>query len=319
MRKPVLIGFLLLLPVMALILWVTGKGGGGRDREMKRLNLQDAARVESICIVDAGDSLFMERSGNRWIMEGDTLYSRSVENLLYAASNLQVVSVLSPQQAGELRETRKVVFCRKDRVIRSYVVAISGQQFVISPDGSDNLYAVTLPGHSELDPGQVFSASPNHYLEHVLIRLKPTEISYIEVERRGGRAFRLSMDEKGNFSASLLDPEEDLPPDRLDDLSLRLLFSYFTVIRFEERLIPAPGSGPWSRENENWLGRLKVRSVTGEEHNLQLFSMPGEEEGEAHMFRALVRYNDEPEILVVNYIYLDVLMRGINHYFASGA
>jgi len=35
------------------------------------------------------------------------------------------------------------------------------------------------------------------------------------------------------------------------------------------------------------------------------------------MFRALVLYNNEPEPLVVNYIYLDVLMRGLSHYIGG--
>ena len=40
-------------------------------------------------------------------------------------------------------------------------------------------------------------------------------------------------------------------------------------------------------------------------------------DAEAHMFKALVIYNNKPEALVVNYIYLDVLMRDLSHYFGE--
>jgi hypothetical protein len=63
------------------------------------------------------------------------------------------------------------------------------------------------------------------------------------------------------------------------------------------------------------MARLHVESFRGEKHTLEVypyFPSPGDQ---PDMFRALVLYNDEPEALVVNYIYLDVLMRDLSHYF----
>jgi hypothetical protein len=60
-----------------------------------------------------------------------------------------------------------------------------------------------------------------------------------------------------------------------------------------------------------------VLSFSGEDHSLKVypyFESPGEE---PHLFKALVVYNQEPEALLINYIYLDVLMRGLPHYIGE--
>ena len=54
-----------------------------------------------------------------------------------------------------------------------------------------------------------------------------------------------------------------------------------------------------------------------EKHTLQMYPYYEKAGAESHMFRALVIHNNEPEVLLVNYIYLDVLMRDLSHYFGE--
>jgi hypothetical protein len=68
-------------------------------------------------------------------------------------------------------------------------------------------------------------------------------------------------------------------------------------------------------EKKGMRASLHVASFDGETHTLKVypyFPSPGPE---PDMFRALVLHNEDPEALVVNYIYLDVLMRDLSHYF----
>jgi hypothetical protein len=132
------------------------------------------------------------------------------------------------------------------------------------------------------------------------------------VERRGEPAFRFTMDDSGEISCILPGLDSIVPREMLDDLSIRLLFSYFTSIRYQEK-----GEYPVHPADtaRRWLGRLFVESMDGERHSLQVYSLPGEGGEEVHMFKAAVRHNNDPESLTVNYLYLDVLLRGLSHYF----
>ena len=65
------------------------------------------------------------------------------------------------------------------------------------------------------------------------------------------------------------------------------------------------------------MARIHVESYNGEKHTLQVFPYHETAEAEPHMFQALVIHNNDPEVLVVNYIYLDVLMRDLSHYFGE--
>ena len=70
-------------------------------------------------------------------------------------------------------------------------------------------------------------------------------------------------------------------------------------------------------EHSNRIARLLVVSHQGEEHTLQIFPFREKSADVAHLFKALVFYNNDPGALIVNYIYLDVLMRDLPHYFGE--
>jgi hypothetical protein len=102
-----------------------------------------------------------------------------------------------------------------------------------------------------------------------------------------------------------------------NELGMKLLFSYFTSIRFEQRAgIPAD-SLIGAAAIERKLASVRVTSFSGEQHSMQVFSFHETPGSKPHLFRALVLYNDEQDALFVNYIYLDVLMRGLSHYFGE--
>ena len=149
-----------------------------------------------------------------------------------------------------------------------------------------------------------------------VIHTTKRHIQHIEVERRGEEAFRFTMDTKGGITCSLPATDVILSQGDLDDLSIRLLFSYFTSIRYEARAGESAQLHEAKVDRERWMASLYVESRLGETHSLEVFSIPGDKAMEPHMFQALVLHNDDPEPLIINYIYLDVLMRGLDSYKA---
>jgi hypothetical protein len=65
------------------------------------------------------------------------------------------------------------------------------------------------------------------------------------------------------------------------------------------------------------MATIELESTQGEHHTLQVFPYHVSPGSDPHLFKAMVLYNQEREALVVNYIYLDVLMRGLSHYIGE--
>jgi hypothetical protein len=280
--------------------------------------LQDPDRIDGIFLSDPYDSVHLEKINGRWTLEGEEeAYLLAVENLLYAASRLEIGSVFDALPEGASEQQRMVRFMKQDKEVLSYRVYPHRDRLLLGPEGSDKVYSMTLPGYQDLDLGTVYSVHVNHYREHVLIDLLPSEIRFLEVERQGESAFRFEMDHKGDIRGLVRKEGIWVAADSLEDLSVRLLFSYFTNIRFERKLESRSDAARASLVPQRYLGRLFVGAVSGETYQLEIYSMPGTEEDETHMHQALVKYNSAPDPLVVNYIFLDVLMRPLGHYYVD--
>jgi hypothetical protein len=245
----------------------------------------------------------------------------SVDNLLVAASRLQINSMLALDQENALGagtgEARKISWFKGAKLLLSYDFFSFSDDYLVIPPRSDKAFYVSVAGYPDLKLNKVFSSASMHYRKHLLIDLLPKEISSISIQLPSGEDFRFRQDSLGNIELEVNEEFALAPGQSLNELSIRLLFSYFTSIRFERKAgIPAdsligPGSGSAP------LAILQVSSFEGEEHQLKVFpyhESPGEK---AHLFKALVIYNQEPEALLVNYIYLDVLMRGLSHYLGE--
>lgn len=303
--------------IIALLLVFTDPWSTFR-RDSRNIVLQDPSEIDRISLADAYDSTLLVRKDTVWMLFGrEPVNPVAVENLLFAAGRIQINSILSGELDMENKIICRVRFFRGDQVVLEYEFITDGRQYLIRPFGSESAYYVSLSGYTGLDLDRIFSSAPNHYREHILIDLLPSEVSLIEVDLKGSQPFRFTQDPGGDIRCILTGQDSIIPRQRLDELSVRLLFSYFTAIRYERtagipvsRLIPPEGDTP--------LARLHVESHEGEQHTLLVFPIYGENGKDADMFRALVAYNDRPEALVVNYIYLDVLMRRLSRYFAGG-
>ncbi len=310
-------GVLISVVLLAAILLVLIDPWSDLRKEGRRIVLQDRTKIDHITLFDGYDSTRLVLHEGSWFIDGtEPVNPVTVENLLYAAEKLQVGSIQTDQGEWERATVRRVCFCNGEKPVLQYEVISQGAQFLVRLDRSERLFGVSLPGYAGLDLNRVFSSHPNHYREHLLIDLLPSEIRHIELERRGGQPFRFSMDDQGGISCLLPDSDSLIASDLLDDLSIRLFFSYFTSIRVEGKAGEIPGIPKNSCTEAQWMARLYVESRGGENHTLNIFSIPVAGGEKSRMFHALVLHNDDPEPMVINYIYLDVLMRDLSCYFA---
>jgi len=288
-------------------------------KENRKVALRDMAAVDRIVLADAYDSTELVRINDKWLLFGEeTCNQASVENLLIAASRLQISSILSTDsesgQAAESAEARRISWFKGDRLLLSFAFTAVSGLYQVSPPNSERAYYVTVSGYPDLKLEKVFSSASNHYREHLLIDLLPSEISRIKIELPPDQFFRFIQDSTGNIRLETDQASVLRPVDKTNDLAIRLLFSYFTSIRFEKRSGIAADSLSGSGPEGSPMATLHVSSFSGEDHILEIYPYYESPGGEAHLFQALVIYNQETEALFVNYIYLDVLMRGLSHY-----
>lgn len=319
-RRPILAIFIL-IPALLLLILVTNPWNL-RERENSSVVLRNMEDVDRIVLVDSYNSTELTRGDGSWYLFGTEPVSPvTVDNLLIAASRLEVSSIVDNEAYGGSDEpqgdSREVTFFKGDKVLLTYGLRVVSGRYLVNPPNSETAYYVALPGYPGLDIDRVFSATPDHYREHLLIDLRPSEISAIEIDLASGEAFRFTQDQKGNIRCDPVNENTCLPDGAPNELAMKLLFSYFTSVRYEQSAgIPADSlSG--AIDDGRKMATIGVESFSGECHSLQVFSyheMPG---SEPHLFRALVLFNDEQDAMIVNFIYLDVLMRGLSHYFGE--
>ena len=325
-RRPILVLFIVISAVLLLILLADPLKL--REQGSGSVALKNMEEVDRIVLLDSYNTTELNRRDGAWYLFGaEPVSPVAVENLLIAASRLEVSSILTYEESGEsnqaLEDFKEVTFFSGDKVLLAYRLKTESGRFLLHPIASDKAFYLALPGYPDLDLDRVFSASPDHYREHLLIDLRPSDISSIEIELSSGDAFRFSQDMEGHITCDPLNDSTILPQTAPNELAMKLLFSYFTSIRYERRAgIPADSllvtnSLLVADSTRQKMATVGVTSLSGEHHSMQVFpyqEIPG---SKTDLFRALVLYNDEQDALFVNYIYLDVLMRGLSHYFGE--
>lgn len=303
-----------LLLVVALVVLFTDPWSK-MPQDSRRVVLRDPGRVDSIVVSGAYDSVILVKKQGTWLLFGEEEVNPvAVENLLYAASRWQIHSIESGGEGDrETGEPGSAGFYAEGEPLRTYRLSRDNDRFAIRLPGQNTTYHVSVAGYRDLRLGRVFSEDPDHYRQHLLIDLLPSEVREIGVKLPSGVHFRFLQDRTEEVVCLPGNRETELPDAPLNEAAVRRLFSYFTPIRYESRSgIPSDTLG-----KESPLATVRVVPFDGPPHTLAVYPYPEEPGGPPRMFEALVVHNQEPEALVINYIYLDVLMRGMAHYFGG--
>jgi hypothetical protein len=319
-RRRILVILLLVLAVLFLILLTRPWDLPGRD--MKRIALRNTEDVDRIVLVDSLHTTELIKEEGTWYLFGtESVNPVPLENLLIAASRLEASSIIGIdafEGTGEFRgDAREIAFYRGNKILLAYQLSVVSGRYLVVRSSSEKAFYVALPGYPGLDLDRVFSANPDHYRDHLLIDLPPSDISMIEIELPSGEAFRFVQDTGGNILYLPLKEVSTIPAGPPNELAMKLLFSYFTPIRFEKTSGILSDSLVSGAAGERYLATVRVHAFSGELHSLQVFSYHEHPGSDPDLFLALVIYDHGQDAIIVNYIYLDVLMRGLSHYFGE--
>jgi hypothetical protein len=281
----------------------------------RQVALKSPGEVDRIKLADPMDSTMLVREVDTWILNGTEEAGKvPVENLLIAAERLEINSIISTDPESGNTPGRIVSYYKGNKVLLSYELLEREGRYLITPLASENSYFVSVSGYPGLNLERVFSANSNHYREHLLIDLLPSEIAKIEIDLSDGTNFRFEQDRDGSVTCISTHNNTTTEVENMNEQAVRLLFSYFTSIVYEDKSGITASSLFQADSLPQAMALLHVESYGGEKHSLHVFPYVENQGDQAHMFKALVFYNNDPESLIVNYIYLDVLMRSLSHY-----
>lgn len=306
-------GFILLIFLLAsaflLVLLIDPWSTTGDS--MEDLLPADPDKVREVSVISGIDTLVMSRHDSVWLFGKEVLNQGAVENLLFAAAQLSMKSIIPGEITDSIGAFAELIFKGSSKEIGHFFIARYGRGYIIFGKGSGTGYGVEVPGYEALSLEKIFSVNPDHYRKHLLMDLLPSEIRSIEVQTDEGGAFLAVQDSMYNITVSAIPSGKDITR-QVDEHDIRLLFSYFNAIRYEQvvNLYDASGSG----DPGSPMAVIQVRSFDGRNWKFDIFPwfMKGEEQPD--LFRALVYYNDNPVLLSVNYYYLDLIMRGVEAY-----
>ncbi len=237
-----------------------------------------------------------------------------MENLLFAASRLSIISLISAKEIDDEWERTSLAYFRDNKEILKYDFYFDGSRYMIHLPAFESLYMVSLSGYQSLRLSGVFSPLTSHYIKQNLIALLPGDISSLTISVTGESKFTFTQDSAGIYECFDHIQQTIIPLELLNDHKVHLLLSYFSDIRYEESNNNISASSLRANSEDKMLARIEVISSLGESYSMEVYPFLNEESGTPEIFRALVIFNNQPTVLIINYIYLDVLMRDLESY-----
>lgn len=303
-----LILFTLLSVILILLLkpW-TSTGAGFESILPKNLD-----GTTSIRIASTRDTMLFENAGDGYRFGNEKLNQEAVENLLIASTRLSLKSIIPREDLSSMNSVGEISFFRNRKLIGEFEFASVEHGFIVFRDGSENVFGVELIGYGSHPLGKIFSTNPDHYREHLLIDLLPDEISSVQIFPISGKPFRAEQDSARNIRVWELPGERDVTAD-VSEEKIRLLFSYFNAIRYNE--IAGIGDNANNQWPEAAISELAVLDINNNRFALEIYEWIHSGERTPDLFRALVRFNGRDDYLSVDYFYLDLLMRGLENYY----
>ena len=280
--------------------------------EMNDILLPKDADVSSILVISGYDTLGFMHKDSAWHLEGEVLNSVAVENLLFAAARLRMTGVIPVSATIEWGELTEFIFQGKRKMQANFYFGKTGKGDAVFQPGAETGYGVEMPGFENFPLEKVFSANRDHYRKHLLVSLLPSEVRSVTVIPHSTTSFHAVQDSLYNMEVVDLSGRRDVT-DHVDERKVRMLFSYFNAIRYDE--VVTDGDIEPGTLTDIPYATVEVTSFDGREWKFDIYQWIKTGSEEPDLFESLVIVNNTMPYRSVNYYYLDLLMRGMESYY----
>lgn len=303
--------------ILAMLLLFSGAGivfispWSTTGNKFEKLLPEKPETADRILIKSGYDPVAFYFESGEWKFEDEVLNEKAVQSLLLAAGNLRLKAIIPGNELNVVNQVVDIAFLKGNRELGRFLFTHNELGSFIFHDEMEKAYGVELIGYEHLPLEKIFSANPDHFRNHLLINLLPSEVKRLEIVPIEGKAFRAEQDTSYNVSVSDFYSGEDVTH-LVSEKKIRMLFSYFNGIRYVEQAAQeeiATGSFP-----DTQLASVAVTDFSGNEYKLSVYHWYRPGEADPDMFRALVLFNNIATPLKVDYLYLDLIIRGLEKY-----
>lgn len=265
--------------------------------------------IDKVQIVNQFDSIHFYRADSSWNLEGEKLDFESVESLILAAANLRMNSIIPINEITNVEYKAEFTFADGNKVKGSFTFLKANNKYYIFEYPAAVVYGVELPGYEDYSLEKIFSVNIDHYKQHVLLSLLPTDINSVNITPLEGDSFSIIYD--GKFRFINQQHNEDLSS-QIDTFQVKMFLSYFNVIRYEEKLHHDSLSD--NAINEVPSAEVNVIDQTGTSANFEIY--PWYRDGTVpDIYDCIVVFNDDTSYYYrMKYYYVDLLIRDLYTY-----
>lgn len=267
--------------------------------------ISDTAAVSRIELF-ASDSLVLERKDNYWVLNGnEPANSIAINNLLYGFNRLIVTGKSKDPKITEGEKTDITIYSGRRK--RNLVMYKTDEVTFLQKKGSDSFYAVEAGGFSKIMFSDILNSVPDYWRNKILIHLQPNEISSVHLIHSlfPEKDFQIKLVES---KASLYDGEGiiQVPDSLTDHEKINFYLSYFTNIFYDSTY-----NSSFPEDSEpRWI--LSVTEKSGKSHELSIYTIQTPKGTD--LFKALIRYNSQPQLFLTRFIVLDLLLQDKDHF-----
>ncbi len=311
MRTRLVIPVIVLLLLAAVVLLLLTDPWSTTGQDFQTLFPRKTEEVQHILVIDEYDSLEFIRNDTTWFMGEEELNSEAVDNLLYATELLRLTAIL-PHCNDVMQEGfTEFIMSGSRRVLGHFYFGKTINGYAVCAPGTDRAFGVEMAGYEEYFLEKIFSGNRDHYRQHLVLNLLPSEIRSVAVYPHHGTPFRAEQDMDYHISVTELEGMRQMT-EHVDERKIRMLFSFFNAIRYngvipEENIEPGMmGAYPYAT--------VEVTEFDGTVHSIIVYQWTKPGEDAPDIFEAIVVFSKMPGYRSMNFYYLDLLMRGLEEY-----
>ena len=307
--------------ILIIILFRTRSPFGKSNSEFATVPAEEITRIE---FLQDGEKLFLEKSGEKWIINGKSEARKGGINfIIRILTESKIKSPVSPEIFKSEIEDRNIspviVRVYEERKLlksfRVYKTISNSYGNIMKMKENSKPFIVHVPGY-EVNIGSAFSLREQYWQPYTIFNLLPSEISSVRFENINDTASSFSI-AKTDGKYTLAGNENDIKG--FDPELIIRYISYFTFIPFETWAIDMSREEISSVLKQDPLYRITVISAEGKTTVLSLWQKMKTENGiqSVDTDRMLGKTRNSDDLFIVRYFDIDPVLKKRSYFLAK--
>ncbi len=277
------------------------------------IQISDTTSVSRIEIYGRDTIFLVRKVPGQWILNGKYKANLiSVHNFLFCFQKMTIRGISKNLELNDhdTSSVRIKIFAGKRKYFFRFYPANGNN--LLHREGSKKIYSVELSGADADKLSKVFSDNPDNWRDRTIIDLLPDEIFMVKVlhPHSLNEDFVIRMENKIPLLFES-DGKTRIPDQIVDHEKLLMYVSYFINIFYDYSIQDDLPAGYSFAESPDYI--ITIIPVSADSVKMAVFKFF--KDNKVDIFKAGIKLNDNPQILVTRYIAIDLILRKKSDFF----